>query len=109
MRLWVDDLRPMPPDFDRYARTAAEAIELLAAGAVTHISLDHDLGDECNGTGYEVARWVERKAFEWSQGEADGLPPLTWAIHSQNPVGVGNMLLALRNADRFWSRRTDAV
>lgn len=36
-----------------------EAIELLEAGEVTEISLDHDLGDDDRGTGYDVVLWIE--------------------------------------------------
>jgi hypothetical protein len=105
MNLWLDDLRTMPAGYDYHARTAAEAISLLETGAVRRLSLDHDLGDEANGTGYEVAKWIEARAFAWSQGDEAGLPPLELAIHSQNPVGLGNMTQALRNADRFWAMR----
>ncbi len=92
----------MPAGFDVHARTAAEAIALLEQGVVCLISLDHDLGDPENGAGYEAARWIEEHAFRWFQGEPDGLPPLEWRIHSRNPVGLQNMLLALQNAARFW-------
>jgi hypothetical protein len=105
MRIWLDDVREMPDGFDHHVRTAAEAIQLLGGGGAGVISLDHDLGDEPNGTGYDVAKWIEQMAFAWSQGDSDGLPPLQWAVHSQNPVGVGNMIQALRNADRFWAMR----
>src|SRR3954471_21060460 len=103
MRVWLDDVRPCPPGF-AHVRTAKEAIALLSTGQVTFISFDHDLGEPENGTGYEVACWVEEHAFRWSQREPDGLPPLEWVIHSQNPVDVENMTRALRNADRFWQR-----
>jgi hypothetical protein len=93
----------MPAGFDIHARTAGEAIALLQQGVVTLISLARDLGDPENGTGYEVARWIEEQAFRWSQGESGGLQPLEWRIHSQNPVGLQNMVLALQNAFRFWS------
>ncbi len=106
MKVWLDDVREMPPDFDYHARTAADAIRLLETESVRRISLDHDLGDDENGTGYDVAKWIEARAFAWAHGEACGLPPLEWAIHSQNPVGVGNMTQALRNADRFWAMRS---
>lgn len=105
MKVWLDDLRPMPSGFDVHARTAAEAICLLVAGGVSEISLDHDLGEESNGTGYEVAKRIEEGAFRWGQGEPGGLPPLKWSIHSQNPVGLENMTLALRKADQFWEMR----
>ena len=67
MKVWLDDLRPMPAGYDVHARTAAEGIALLTADCVTLISLDHDLGDEANGAGYEVARWIEEAAFRWCQ------------------------------------------
>lgn len=38
-----------------------EAIELLKAGTVTDISLDHDLGDDDRGTGYDVVLWIEEQ------------------------------------------------
>ncbi len=98
MRLWVDDLRP-PPEGWRWARTAAEAVELLAGGEVEELSLDHDLGgdDRC-GTGYDVASFVEEQAF------LGRLRPLRWRTHSANPVGVARMTAALESADRFWRR-----
>jgi hypothetical protein len=104
-RLWVDDLRPMPAGFDYHARETADAIDLLATDAVVEVSLDHDLGDEDGGTGYEIAKWIEERAFAWSQGDPSGLSPLRWSIHSQNPVGADRMARALRNADRFWAAR----
>ena len=107
MRVWLDDVREMPFDFDLHVRTAADAINVLATGGVRVISLDHDLGEEKNGTGYDVAKWIEEKAFAWGHGEDAGLCPLEWHVHSQNPVGAGNMTQALRNADRYWAMRTD--
>jgi len=106
MRIWLDDIREMPPSFDRHARTAAEAIVMLSGRNATEISLDHDLGAECNGSGYEVACWIEQAAFAWSEDHKAGLPPVRWSIHSQNPVGAENMIQALRNADRFWASPT---
>lgn len=97
MRVWLDDLRDKPGEFDVHVRTAHKAIELLRTGEVVEISLDHDLGDEVNGTGYDVASWIEEQAFHGN------LPKLKWHIHSQNNVGAERMLAALQNADRFWS------
>jgi hypothetical protein len=98
MRVYLDDLRSLPADFDVVVRTAAEALALLQEGRVTFLSLDHDLGTE--ETGYTVAKWIEQAAF------AGTLAPLGWAVHSANPVGRGNIESALRNADRFWKGRT---
>jgi hypothetical protein len=97
MRLYLDDLRDVPPGFDAVARTAAQCLALLRIGRVTFLSLDHDLGTE--DTGYTVASYIEKAAFDGT------LARIGWAIHSANPVGQANMETALRNADRFWARR----
>lgn len=103
MDVWLDDERATPAGFDATACTAAEAIRLLETKRVRRISLDHDLGEPHNGSGYDVACWIEAKARAWSEGDAEeGLPPLVWSVHSQNPVGRANMIRALKNADRFW-------
>jgi hypothetical protein len=105
IKLWLDDQLDnvdMParhtPEGWIGVKTADEAIAILKSDDVTHISLDHDLGDEkVVGNGYYVARWIENAAH-------DGiLARVEWAIHSANPVGRKNMEAALRNADKFWS------
>lgn len=97
MKLWLDDVRPPPAGWIA-VQTAADAISVLASGGVESVSLDHDLGPSEAGTGYDVATWIEEHA-------ATGrLRRLRWAVHSANPVGVRRMELALRSADRFWSR-----
>jgi hypothetical protein len=98
MKLWLDDIREMPNEYDFWATTAADAIVLLKTGEVTDVSLDHDLGlpEEELGTGYQVACWIEEAAFK---GE---IPKLEWRVHSQNNVGVDKMTQALRAADHFW-------
>ena len=62
MKVFLDDERPTPDGWVR-AFTAPEAIELLKTGKVTHLSLDHDLGPQEAGTGYDVCLWVEEKVF----------------------------------------------
>ena len=98
MRVWLDDERIMPKEFDVHAKTAEEAINLLCTGKVTEISLDHDLGESCNGTGYDVAKWIEHAAVDGRMGK------IAWDIHSQNPVGRRNMQAALNSAEKFWRK-----
>jgi hypothetical protein len=98
MKVFLDDVRPMPDGYDVHAKTAKEAIDLLSTGKVIFISLDHDLGPEEAGTGYQVAEYIEREAFY------QNLPRLYWQIHSANPVGIKNMTKALENADKFWAK-----
>jgi len=98
MKIWLDDERPMPQGFDRQVKTADEAIALLKSGGVTLISLDHDLGETENGTGYNVARFIEFRAFHRI------LAPIEVLIHSANPVGRERMEQAINNAHVFWEQ-----
>lgn len=108
MRIWLDDERdPNSPTIQKHfgangdevwVKTAEMAIYYLSQNNVKSISLDHDLGDDSAGTGMDVAKYIEEKAFFKT------LPKLTWSVHSQNTVGKKNMLAALKNADRYWSQ-----
>lgn len=97
MKLWVDDLRKMPDNFDYHAKTANEAIMMLQTHAFTEISLDHDLGEPSAGTGYDVAKWIEKAAY------FRFINPLKIHLHTDNPVGRQNMTLAITSACRFWN------
>lgn len=97
MKLWLDDERAAPEGW-RHVTDANEAIRLLAAGGVTHISLDNDLG-EGKPEGYQVAKWIELGACLGT------LDRLNMAAHSMNPVARKNIESALRNADKFWRQR----
>lgn len=59
MKVYLDDERPAPAGWVRVER-AADAIALLESGEVTELSLDHDLGDDAQGTGYDVVLWLEQ-------------------------------------------------
>jgi hypothetical protein len=106
MKLWLDDERdPKDPHIQKefnstpdmvWVKTVPEAITLLETGEVIEISLDHDLG--LPQTGYDLARWIEEKAFNKQ------LAPLKWRLHTQNTVGRKFMRYSLRNADKYWSK-----
>lgn len=95
MKLWLDDIREMPAEFNVCVRTANEAIEILKTGKVTLVSLDHDLGTE--ETGYTVALFIEQSAFEGT------IPQMELRVHSQNGVGVKNIIAAFNQAKKFWN------
>lgn len=97
MRLWLDDERPRPPDYDLWVQTAQEAIAELKEGKVTSISFDHDLGDESKvGNGYMVAKWIEENAFKGKIGR------LGWEVHTGNARGRVNIVAAMLKAEEFW-------
>lgn len=58
MKVYLDDERQAPEGWYR-VYWPEEAIALLNKGDVTEISLDHDLGDDAHGTGYDVVLWIE--------------------------------------------------
>lgn len=99
LKIWLDDIRPMPQDFNLHVQTVAEAIDKLKTNHVVLISLDHDLGDYDTKTGYDVAKFIEESAFDGS------LIPLEIRIHSANPIGVNNMKMCINNAYKFWGLR----
>jgi hypothetical protein len=78
MLLFLDDTRQPPPGFS-LVRWPDEAIEALKTGRVEHLSLDHDLGDDTRGTGYDVILWIEEQVATrgWN-------PPGIIEVHSSN-------------------------
>lgn len=96
MRIWLDDIRKMPPCFDVHCKTAKQAIMYITEPEVSFISFDHDLGEDENGTGYDVAKFIEEYAYYGK------IKPIKWAIHSANPVGKENIERAMKNAENYW-------
>lgn len=87
MRLFLDDLRPCPDGWT-LARTVAEAQAVLVTnrGAVTHASLDNDLGP---GT-------PEGRALCAFMAENDLWPAKGIRVHSSNAPAALAMLDAIR-------------
>ena len=85
MKIYLDDLREAPADWIR-AYWPEEVIALLEKGGVTHVSLDHDLGDDARGTGYDVVLWIEEAVV------TRGFVPPDIKVHSANPVGRDRMM-----------------
>lgn len=98
-RIWVDDIRPMPKEYNMHLRTVDEvisAIEYMEAKqhySIEVISLDHDAGDfaKYGGDYIKILDWLEEKQV------VDGWQ-IDWLfnIHSQNPIGVEKMEQIIR-------------
>ncbi|SDY90581.1 hypothetical protein SAMN04487939_10889 [Lysobacter sp. yr284] len=97
MRVYLDDERETPPGWVR-VYWPDEAIALLAAGAVTDLSLDHDLGDDARGTGYDVLLWIERAVAE------RGFAAPRLQVHSANPAARLRMRAAIEAIERLRGR-----
>jgi hypothetical protein len=70
-----------------------EAIALLQTSQVTEISLDHDLGDDDRGTGYDVLLWIEEAM------RLRGFVPPRRHVHSANPAARVRMLAAMASIE----------
>lgn len=94
MKIYLDDERPCPGGWVP-ARWPQEVIALLQTGQVEALSLDHDLGDDARGTGYDVLLWLEEavlvRGFE---------PPSEIRIHSANSAARPRMEAAVRSIFR---------
>lgn len=77
MRVYLDDERETPEGWER-AYWPEDVISLLRKGVVTELSLDHDLGDDDRGTGYDVVLWVEEAVV------LNGFVPPKMKVHSAN-------------------------
>lgn len=95
IKIYVDDLRPKPAEFNVVVRSTNEAKKIIEevekdGGEIVLISLDHDAGDfeKDGGDFIHVLDFlVERETFY----------PI--AFHTANPVGRATMQ---RMIDRFW-------
>jgi hypothetical protein len=98
MKIWLDDKRPMPKEFDTHCVSAFEAIDLIKTGKVTKIGLDHDLGSvDLVGNGHIVSDYIEEAAY------FNSMPRLEWSIQSSNGPEVLRMKLTLERADIYWN------
>ena len=86
MKIWVDDVRPMPDGFDFWAKTYQEAIEIIQTWKLNNwiidaVSLDNDLGED-SLEGRKIVLWFAENDY-W---------PREVAVHSANVVAHEYML-----------------
>ncbi|MCY1000546.1 hypothetical protein OWM54_25710 [Myxococcus sp. MISCRS1] len=98
MRVYLDDERPTPEGWVA-VRWPEEAIALLEGGQVVELSLDHDLGDDEHGTGYDVLLWLEEAVA------TRGFVPPRVRVHSANSSARQKMELAIVRIERFACER----
>ena len=94
MKIWVDDIRPVPMGYEG-TRSVNETIALIEEAenkgeTIELIDLDHDLGDYAMDGGDAI------KILDYLVGRETFYPI---AIHTANPVGRANME---RIIERFW-------
>jgi len=94
MKVYLDDERMAPRGWHQ-VRWPEEAIRLLESGRVTVISLDHDLGDDERGTGYDVILWLEEAVA------SKGFHPLEMRAHTANSSARIRMEAGILRIERF--------
>ncbi len=93
MKLYLDDVRPTPENFQR-VYNFDEFVKFIAdKGLPNFISFDHDLGEE--KTGYDCAKFL----VDYCLDQNLKLPE--FYVHSQNPVGKENIEKLLDNFNKF--------
>ncbi|GAA6136610.1 hypothetical protein NBRC116583_03570 [Arenicella sp. 4NH20-0111] len=92
MKVYLDDERVTPEGWHR-VYWPVEAIELLKSGVVSELSLDHDLGDDDRGTGYDVVLWIEEAVV------VDNFLPPKMTVHSANSSARLKMEAGIRSIE----------
>lgn len=94
MRVYLDDQRLTPEGRTR-AYWPDEVIALLKLGQVQELSLDHDVGDDERGTGYDVVPWIEEAVA------LEGFVPPAISVHSANSSARDKMLSGIRSIEKL--------
>lgn len=100
-KFWLDDIRPAPDGWV-WIKTAEELIDLIKSipwSDIKAISFDHDLGTD-KKSGYDVLTFIEKEVYS---DNVSHLPTLS--VHSQNPVGILNMIGAIRSIHRKYDAK----
>ena len=99
MKLWLDDLRPVPYGYEG-AKSVNEAKKLTQEAEhngieIEALDLDHDLGDYADQGGDAI------RLLDWL-AERETFYPVE--IHTANPVGRANMerILARYWGEQYW-------
>ena len=100
MKVYLDDEREAPEGW-QLVKSANNAIELLKQEIVTEISLDHGLGNDNQGTGYDVILWIEMAIVE------KGFKPPKIYIHSANSSARIKMELGIKKIMQFKSDKSN--
>jgi len=90
MKVWLDDIRNAPKGWNHYF-WPEDVYPLLANNLISEISLDHDLGNDSRGTGYDILNYIEKNLVE------NNIQPPKIYVHTQNPVAKQRMLLTIKS------------
>jgi hypothetical protein len=99
MKVFLDDERQTPDGWWR-VYTPEQTIGMLESGLVTHLSLDHDLGEEdLFGCGYDVVLWIEEQVV------TNNFKPPLMLVHSANPSARLKMQSGITQIGKLYRER----
>lgn len=100
MKIWIDDIRPIPKGYDKWIKTVNEAIDFISIhkNEISLLDLDHDAGDYfCNGGDYiKILDWLEENEIS-----------IPISIHSGNPWGVRRMKQIIEHCEWTYIENPD--
>ncbi|KWH44382.1 cyclic-phosphate processing receiver domain-containing protein [Burkholderia stagnalis] len=99
MKVFLDDVRETPTGWVR-AYWPSEVIAMLKTDQVEELSLDHDLGNDEIGTGYDVICWIEEAIVMF------GFNPPKIFVHSANSSAKAKMIAGVKSIERLTAAHT---
>lgn len=97
-KLFIDDERFPATDGWTIARSSKEAFNcIFSKGIPQHISFDHDLGGD--DTSMVFLKQLEECLHMGNVSFPEGF---SYYVHSQNPIGAGNIKSYMDNLLRFY-------
>jgi hypothetical protein len=91
-KLYLDDIRiPKTEGWDIVRNYDEFVFWVRLHGIPDEVSFDHDLGEDTEKTGLNVAKWLGQYCIE-----KNTLFP-KWNVHSANPVGKANIEAYINN------------
>lgn len=97
IKIWVDDIRELPKDYDLWIISVCDAIHQInlcySFNLPIEISLDHDAGKYVNmgGDYIEILKYLEEKSYKLSCWKDYIKSSIEFHLHTANPVGRENM------------------
>jgi len=97
IKIWVDDEREMPDDYNVWEITVWDTIDFLETcykhWISVELSLDHDAGIQVVNCGdyIKILDWLETKSNESDSWEQFIKDKVIFHLHTANPVGRENM------------------
>jgi hypothetical protein len=91
-KLYLDDIRiPKTEGWDIVRNYDEFVFWVKLHGIPDEVSFDHDLGEDTEKTGLNVAKWLGQYCIE------KNTPFPKWNVHSANPIGKANIEAYINN------------